>query len=777
MNKKFISIAWSRLRNGVATIIMTTIDLVESIAERYFKNETEKIQNEISQRHPLLHFVFKTIGVTPYALLEGFFQYNVKVMRRFGNFTYHASSDVIAGFVNTIAVFRPTRAQWVPRVVLALKNEKLGVNVKKLVKVNGQLVLLGSLLLKWPNLILYYLNNDDSESLKHEDSNSISYVAYALYCTNLLIIYSCRGKVTTYIFNYLVNDILNNIIINDASAKTFCKRPMIVDNINLSEQNSLLSALPSLNFNGLIRSRALTMFDATVKDLILLGGALVNTYLIDSKMIGLGIWLVRARIMGKDLGTSQLAAFNISKLDLQKIQHHRNFRFLGDGLAYYMVMESGTWILKLLGLNNPVSNFALTSLLYKLCIIGNYQRDIVVKKEDISEILEAPNFNPGFLYDGINVEPLINWALTETVHYVSGSFKKADLLKKNFSNNEMVKKSKVDDLKSKSENALMKIYFSESQKMFLLLHSENIYRLVLAIRISKDIEASFIMRYLMDYLPETIQRLFKILGNEITDKQLQDFADFIKIIKKDPELMKLSPAVTNEQGSNSKEEGKQYLKYLGEVIYNQISELLRSRLKDLVTETMNSKDVISLFKENFTRFAVDGKAKIQEYISVMTIENIKSALESLEKATKQVPGGSGTISFASKASVFLAPPGTGVALAFLGNVASNAENYKEGINFFQSLFEYLSNPRQSSEDKKLKEDMSNQKDLSPVYSAISSTASVERESKNDTEFSSLFVSFTPFYNCMTSLQSSLCDAVNSGVGYVNSALVRKADVK
>ena len=464
---------------------------------------------------------------------------------------------------DVIATFLPSRENMLPLTFRAIGSGNLSGVFFRAAGLNTIFIMAGTVSLKGPEMAYRYLM--DLRSPKGEEQNeSIHKLYYSLLLMNLLIAYKFRKniaintlKLSKFIaaksLAFLYEDTLNNTLINEHAMRSEVRPPLSSEShIQLKElcdQKRLLSIDPRpAALKNLIRFKIFSSMEATGKDLLVLALLLFNQFFIGSRLLTVSGWLLRARILGKDLGISQLAALGISNQHLQNIQGHRNFRFLGEGIAYFGAYDVVQRIFNhYLELNNPLLNIAISSLVYKFGIVSNYMKVLTMREEDYKE--EGMNFssmyrpqfiNPAIDRIALRIEGRIRRrdeerAETPAIEKIYKEVKATEKNEKNIVEAVQGQPSGEEQKKNAETewwNRLFKRLLSPAERDILQIHAPNLIFLLSTIRYKRSISPEKLENFLGLIFPKRVLEILLSISNEMTDERIDNMIRFLLIHQK-----------------------------------------------------------------------------------------------------------------------------------------------------------------------------------------------------------------------------------------------------
>lgn len=396
--------------NVVAGAVSTRLDWV-----------AKKFDVGFSTNYPLSATALGKLGITPGTVLN-------EVRSGINNKRVRLTTglkDAVYGAWRVTATFLPSPSttslsKWVPRVVKAISQDELEEEFSRSVNRNLGFAFAGTILLGWPNFLRYlvirYLINrgNDDNNGENNNNNSYGWGFYTLATLNLLMICELirSGPLRSKIITFLIQDTLGDSVIS-AKALSLEMSQLSPDLKKLSTNGgmTLIDPRPE-SLKRLVRTKVFASSEAFAKDLIVLAGVSFNNLFIDSRFIEYTGWLLRARILGKDLGSLQLTASGIPNVYLRRVQGHRNWDFLGQGAVYFALGDSAFWLFQWVTGLGPVVSFpvriAISRLIYKLSIVS-----AAVKEMDITEADWAkPGMNFDTVYRPFLIDPLLNHCFT-----------------------------------------------------------------------------------------------------------------------------------------------------------------------------------------------------------------------------------------------------------------------------------------------------------------------------------------------------------------------------
>lgn len=504
--------------------------LTDKIYQR-LDEDADKIDDSLNTHYPLSTRFFRRLGLTPQTVLQEArvgSHYLVDKTKDLLNGVRNAGN----GFLDVVATFIPflpnrTSIWW------AMGHKTLRKDFTRAAVRDGFFVILGTTLFKWPEIVYQYFIRK-----KEEREEPFGMGFYPLFLLNMALIYKfikLRRMVSEF-KHFLIEDILDTAVVNDKTSKLMVKHLLTDDVKRLSKKSiaNVLDPRPKA-IKELIRTKIFATLESTIKDYFMLAVLAFNQTVIGSKFIAVSGWFVRARILGKDLGTTQLAATGLSNVHMRRIQGHRNFQFMGEGIAYLGLDELGRAVFFLMtGLNNsslfnfPI-NVGLSCLAYKISILSTYMKKMEIRETDWNQ----EGLNLDTFYRPITIDPVLNWS--------------ASRIKRRFQNNADIDvndgdvKSKKEDQSAKAQlkekemqfwDKLMKKRLSKAEREFLQLHAENLIFFLSAFKQSRATGGEYCIKFLALLFPKPIQDIMKVGLDELSDDRIDSMITFLLINKK-----------------------------------------------------------------------------------------------------------------------------------------------------------------------------------------------------------------------------------------------------
>jgi len=512
----------------------------------------ENLDASLNDRYPITTRFLTKIGITSQNILyeteEGIHYLNEKASSALST-TRQAFIDTARGFVDVASTFLPSTSSLIPSTLKAIFTGNLGQNFVRAVSLNGIMIGLGTFFLKWPELAYQYLLRKEAE---REEPYGKGF--YVLAIMNLYVGYKLSQMLAFKLSSVFYEDALNNTIINEYAANSevrpILKKETQAQLAKLCEPSSLLAVDPRPKaIKNLIRSKIFSSTEATLKDLFVIGALLFNHWFIGSRVIEVGGWIGRAWILGKDLGTSQLISTGMANVHVNRIKGHRNFNFLGKGIAHFGLYEViQRYYNHFLGVNNVFLNLVIASLVYKFSIVSNYMTKIKLQEADYTH--EGSNLD---LYiQHVLVDPVLNWTgekLQKRINRKSEAGPK--LVQEKPVENKAVAnevkalvegvdvKTRVDTkvgkeqaLKQKEEfwwNNLMKMKLTPAERVLLQIHAANLIYLFSTIKQKRSQKGQQLVIFLASFFPRQIKDVLKSIFEEITDERIDNVIRFLLI--------------------------------------------------------------------------------------------------------------------------------------------------------------------------------------------------------------------------------------------------------
>lgn len=361
--------------------------------------------NTLKNNFPLTYEALRWCGITSRSLIYGLWNgVNYVAAKTLGRLL-RSARDTAYGSWEVVAS--------TPAFFSAIFNSGLRKNFLSAFGFNFVFGLVGTAFWKWPEWVYQYLWRSQNER-----NNPYGKGFYLLALFNVLIVGYYFKKTfhlcvhffrQNFLYNAIISDDLlrsgihaplNQVVVRRLAAtheegafKKFVKGLLAQVGINPDVIKNLELSVKEINKS--IRTRIYDNTEITVKDGIMFGAFLINEYFIFSRALSVTIWLVRAYIVGKELGTNQLVVIGLSDDDIRRSQSNNHFHFLGAGATYSGFYELSFKFFGITGLNNLLLKPVISSLVYKFCIVSSHVKKVGLKDSDFVE--EGVNFEKFYL--------------------------------------------------------------------------------------------------------------------------------------------------------------------------------------------------------------------------------------------------------------------------------------------------------------------------------------------------------------------------------------------
>ncbi len=591
--RKAVNRGWNSLRDSTHN----RLNSARALCRRRWNSLREATNNRLDAlaqrldiylqgRYPITSAILRKIGINSQLILKESREEIHFAASKLGTTLVAAISDTVGGFFDVAATFLPSRQNPIPLTFRAIWSGNLNGVFFRGVGLNVLFVGVGTLLVRGPDIVLRYAMASPKvlsldEFIEDEDNAAGPKLYYVLLVSNLLVAYQFRKTIKEIskilgkkCLNFFYEDAFNNTLINEHAMRSEIKPPLSSDShIQLKElcdQKRLLSIDPRpAALKNLIRFKIFSSMEATAKDLIVLSLLLFNHVFIGSRLFTVAGWLLRARILGKDLGASQLLAMGISNQHLQNIQGHRNFRFLGEGIAYFGAYDAVQRICNhYLGMNDPVFNLAIANLVYKFCIVSNYMKIWNLREEDYKEkglnfssVYRPHLIDPAIDRIALRIESRIRRREEERAEApaivkltqelkLSKEVQKSKDGEENKDNKENKENEKISEIASeaqpqqdlaqaqkKSAEALwwediFKRQLSSAERDILQIHAPNLIFVLSTIRYKRSISREMLENFLGLIFPKRLLEIIMSISNEITDERIDNLIRFLILHQK-----------------------------------------------------------------------------------------------------------------------------------------------------------------------------------------------------------------------------------------------------
>lgn len=402
------------------------------------KKIADKVEPNFSKDHPIAARVLKFVGFTAETVssaTEDVLGYFVEKGKDLGG----GLKDVIIGAWTVTSTFLPINSATslrpaMPKVLRVIRDKTLREHFVRTQKRNLTFAIGYLALLQWP--LIYkkmfareIINNPEENEPINSWFDTRFWMRLAingsLLASNLVMLFRIVGakRLLSKIAEHFHDDTLDSMVISEkasglADNKVFEELRKMQVNENQEDALELNLSAASIDkiktsIKKIINTKIFTFTELLLKDKTMAALLAFNANVIESKFIAGSGWLIRARIMGKDLAATRLLSAGISNAHVRRIQGHRNFRYIGEGAVYLAMQEYGSlYFYRLLGsiglTNIPLlsapANIAIFSLFYNLGMVAANTEEIELREFDWNE--EGVNLRD--VYKPVFFDPVIN---------------------------------------------------------------------------------------------------------------------------------------------------------------------------------------------------------------------------------------------------------------------------------------------------------------------------------------------------------------------------------
>ncbi len=542
----------TRLIRGVRSFFRRGLNWTTDTVSKKLVNVADRADSHLNANYPLTAKILGKVGLS---------SRNVLTETRNGvdylvDTTKDGLRNTVEGFSAITATFLPTRTS----VWAAITHRHLRTDFFRAVGRDGIFVgaaTFGTLLLNrlqdYSALAYQYFMGKREE---RENPYAYDKGFYFFALLNLYMMYKFVQLTNIGSFlaqrtrNYLAEGTLDSIVINDRASK-LPMRPQLTDNLKkLSEERSVVIFDPRPKaIRQIIRIKFFSSLEALVKNVVVGSLLFFNQMLIGSKFIAIVGWLIRARIMGKELDTSQLASLNISDTHLRRLKGHTNWRSFGSGgaqLGLYELIQ--TVFYNYTGLNNPLINFGIANLVYNFSMVAAHLQRLNLKEEYWNK--EGVNLNR--FYGPLLLDPILNWGAAKLEKKLK---KSEDVNVKKVDNGEKNEQSEKEEasykvLKDQKENEfwenLSKIKLSPAARAVVQINAENLIFLLSTFKQSRASGVDYLVKFVALLFPQHVHNIVMVGLKELTDDRIHKLTQFLLCHQKSP-LSKVDGPKDDEQ--------------------------------------------------------------------------------------------------------------------------------------------------------------------------------------------------------------------------------------
>lgn len=501
----------------------------------------QRIDTYLEGSYPVTSVILRKIGINSQSVLKESKEELDFAASKSGTILIAAISDTLGGFWDVIGTVLPSRQNLIPLTFKAIWTDNLRGVFFRGMGLNVLFIGMSTILVRSSDALFRAMLNKFIE--EREENSDIRMYYDVLLVSNIIMLYQSRGiiikigkKLANKYLDYFYEDTLNNTIINEHALKSEIRPPLSSDSdiqLNaLCDQKRLLSIDPRpAALKNLIRIKIFNSMEATSKDLIVLSILLFNYLFIGSRVITVGGWLLRARILGKDLGITQLLAMGISNQHLENILGHRNFRFLGEGIAYFGAYDIVQRIFNdRLGMNDPLFNLTIASLVYKFCIVSNYMKVLNLRESDCKE----KGLNLSSHYRPFLIDPALNKIAARIESRIRRREEERPEPPAIVKLSEEINASKenMKGMEAAWWEGLFKKQLSHAERGILQVHATNLIFVLSTIRYKRTISKEMLENFLGLIFPKRFLEIIMSICNEITDDRIDNLIRFLMLHQK-----------------------------------------------------------------------------------------------------------------------------------------------------------------------------------------------------------------------------------------------------